>query len=65
MLLHLFSSTFKAEVSSVDLVESGQGRLEARIVVRRHLVRLKIYFDQHRNYSDSVNPRHLIRLQMF
>ena len=31
------------EVSSVDLVKAGQGRLEARIVIGRHLVRLQMF----------------------
>ena len=65
LLLHFFS-TFEAEVSSVDLVEAGQGRLEARIVIGRHLVCLQnIFWINIEINFDSYNLRHLVRLQMF
>ena len=37
----LVLSMFEAETSAVNLVKPGESRLEARIVVRRHLVRLQ------------------------
>ena len=39
---------FEAEASAINLVKASEGRLEARIVVRRHLVRLIEHWN-HRN----------------